>query len=55
MWNLILQWLEKLACKHQWESFHLTKTYENSDSKRPCKVVQTLVCKKCGKIIQIEL
>ncbi len=58
MKNLIIQILEKLACKHQWETFSRTKIYENhndpAEGKLPTRSIYIFVCKNCGKIKKIS-
>jgi Fe2+ or Zn2+ uptake regulation protein len=47
--------LTKISCHHDWKVHNEVSVYESDRSKRPYKIVQTLICNKCGKIKQIEL
>jgi len=53
---MILKLIEKWACKHQWKVHHNMEVYNTlNNPKMPRKVRQTLICKKCGKIKQVDL
>ena len=47
--------LTKISCHHDWRVHGEVEVYESSYSKRPCKITQTLICNKCGKIKSINL
>lgn len=55
MWQALIKLVEKWACRHEWENYRTTKSYENASDKFPWKVEHTLICKKCGKIKKIEI
>lgn len=55
MWKALIKLVEKWACCHEWENYHITKTYENDSDKKPWKVEHTLICQKCGKIKKIGI
>lgn len=54
MKKLILQWLEKIACHHEW-GIHSEIQAEDKSKGTIVLIRQTLICKKCGKIKQITL
>lgn len=53
--EVIIQWLEKKACKHIWKIHNTSSIYSHTDSIRPHTINQTLICKNCGDIKKIEL
>lgn len=53
--GFIKDFLSKLSCHHEWYVHDQTKTYEREWSKKPYKIEQTLICKKCGKIKKIGI
>lgn len=55
MKKLILQWLDKLACHHDWMVHREVHVYMDETDAEPYKTKQTLICKKCGKIKRIRL
>lgn len=55
MWKALIKLVEKWACCHEWTINKITRTYENFYDKRPSKIEETLICKKCGKIKKIKL
>jgi len=46
--------IEKWSCKHKWELHRTSKIYDDIPD-MPTAVRQTLICKECGKIKQINL
>lgn len=52
---MIQDFFKKWSCCHEWRLISKTDIYKNSESKIPCKVVATFVCKKCGKFKKIDL
>jgi hypothetical protein len=52
MWKAIIKLIEKWGCMHKWESHNITNT--NQDGKLII-IQETLFCKNCGNIKQIEL
>lgn len=48
--GFIKDFLSKISCHHEWVTYTRNRTYEHDDSKRPYKVEDILICKKCGKI-----
>lgn len=55
MWEALIKLVEKWACCHDWETYHITNVYENDSDKIPWKVEHTLICQKCGKIKKVKL
>ena len=55
MWEALIKLVEKWACCHEWETYQITKTYDDDYDKRPSKIEHTLICQKCGKIKKIKL
>ena len=47
--------LEKVACKHEWESLVISNKYEDDDSKLPYKTTFIFSCRKCGKMKRIVI
>ena len=57
MYKLILQILEKWACKHKWETFAEHKavnTKESDEDYIKLYSSYTLICTECGKIKKIK-
>lgn len=51
---MLKQLLEKLLCKHRWKLYAAVEwsyTWQNTASHRR----ETLICKNCGKIKNIEI
>lgn len=62
MKQLITNIFKKLACNHDWKLYNRHKIYSSdcalfsdTDGIMPTKTIDTLVCKKCGKIKRIRL
>ena len=55
MWKLICNILEKWGCMHYWEKYNTTNVFIESHKDIPHKIIDTLICNKCGKIKKIEL
>lgn len=55
MWKALIKLVEKWACCHEWKLHRKVSTYEADEDKRPVKVVETLICTKCGKIKKVRL
>jgi hypothetical protein len=53
--GFLKNYLDKIACHHEWQVHFESRVYEYSFSQRPYKIEQTLICKKCGKIKKIQL
>ena len=47
--------IEKLSCNHKWEIHNTTNIRDTEMPDIPTEVRQTLICKECGKIKQINL
>ena len=47
--------LKKWTCSHKWKVHHQSQQFESSTDERPYEVRHTLICKNCGKIVQIKL
>lgn len=52
---MLKQLFQKACCCHDWEERYKTRVFETDSSSRPYEIKVTLVCKKCGKIKQINL
>ena len=56
--RLIIKWLNKIFCTHEWEVYKQIKTrhYWNSYDEDYYKVtnLDILICKKCGKIKKVK-
>lgn len=52
--NFIKELLAKWSCPHVWERYHRTTIVKYRDS-LPQEILDTLICKKCGKIKTIYL
>ena len=53
--GFISELLSKWSCHHEWMVHHETHEFENDYSKRPCRIIETIICKRCGKIKKIKL
>lgn len=47
--------IEKWSCRHKWEIHNTTNIHDTEIPDIPTEVRQTLICKECGKIKQINL
>lgn len=55
MRKIILAFLHKIFCLHDWEEIKSISTYEDSYSSRPFKTTYLYKCNKCGKFKQIVI
>ena len=55
MWKALIKLVEKWSCCHEWELHRRMSTYDEFSGDKPCRVEETLICKKCGKIKKIRL
>lgn len=55
MWEILIKLVEKWACRHSWEEYNITEVFKSDNGKRPYRIIQTLICSKCGKIKKIKL
>lgn len=55
MWEIILAFLRKKLCVHDWEEIKEISTYENASSSRPYKRTYLYKCKKCSEFKQIVI
>ena len=51
----IKDWFTKISCHHDWEVHARVQRWADDLAKRPTIVDETLICKKCGKIVKITL
>lgn len=47
----IIELFKKVNCCHEWKKYKVTETFDDRH-KLPIEITHTLICKKCGKIIQ---
>ena len=47
--------LLKMACSHNWETYHRARLFTNPEDELPHTTYDTLICKKCGKIQKVKL
>jgi hypothetical protein len=55
MWELIVAFLRKKLCIHEWEEIKEICKYESSSSTRPYQRIYVYKCTKCGKFKQIVI
>jgi hypothetical protein len=48
--NLFKKW----SCCHEWEPYHRNQIWD-SDFDMPHTIIDTFICKQCGKIKQVKL
>lgn len=55
MWELIINFLKKKTCTHDWEKIKEVSVYSFTDSKRPSSYILVYKCKLCGEFKQIKI
>lgn len=55
MRKIILAFLHKRFCLHDWVEIRIVSTYEDVHISRPFKQTYLYKCKKCGKFKQIVI
>ena len=55
MWDLIINFLKKKTCTHDWEEIKDISVYANNHDKRPIKHIFLYKCKLCGEFKQISI
>lgn len=55
MWEIILAFLRKKSCAHDWVEIKDISTYATKNSSRPYKSTYLYKCNKCGKFKQIVI
>lgn len=52
---MVKDWLKKLNCSHEWETYSSTYHQDRNFGGYDNYTLDTLICKKCGKIKQIRI
>lgn len=55
MWEIILAFLRKKVCAHDWEEIKEIFIYGFVNNQYPIKRIYIYKCKKCGKLKRLEI
>lgn len=55
MWEIILTFLRKKVCAHDWEEIKEILKYGYINDQHPVKRTYIYKCKKCGKLTKIVI
>lgn len=55
MRKIILNFLHKMVCLHDWVEIKTISTYEDAHSSRPFKTTYLYKCNECGKFKRIVI
>jgi predicted restriction endonuclease len=55
MWEIIINFLKKKTCTHDWEEIKEISVFNDDRSKRPVKRMYLYKCKNCGEFKQITM